>query len=255
MFPYLSTSQIPVAAWRVLKSAHIFPFKSACLPRWPEELWWFLSSTRGLFSSGGVRQEGPAGCVWAGGGFPQVQSSFLVCCCFCLPFPRRNKAWLHRSLQKEVLKDFSSRGSFLCNNWDLLASEMGKKQPPITDQCEMAASRICACSCQPVVAPLVLPKVRPLPRPGTQAVLEAGRGGEGRGAFPCCCRALRAPDSAQLRWLARGGCSSKSINIAWYLPSWVTTFLGKQPSLFLSAQILTCPRKRLFVFFFVLIVF
>lgn len=55
---------------------------------------------------------------------------------------------------------------------------MGKKQPPITDQCEMAASRISACSCQPVVVPLVLPKVRLLPRPGTQAGLEAVRGGE-----------------------------------------------------------------------------
>ncbi|EOA95524.1 hypothetical protein Anapl_13056 [Anas platyrhynchos] len=42
---------------------------------------------------------------------------------------------------------------------DLLASEMGKKQPPITDQCEMATSRISARSCQPVVVPLVLPKV------------------------------------------------------------------------------------------------
>lgn len=87
------------------------------------------------------------------------------------------------------------------------------------------------------------------PGPWPRAVLEAVRG-----AFACRRRALRAPDNTQLHWLARGGCSSKSINIAWYPPSWVTTFLGKQPSLFVSAQILTCPHQR-FLFFFVSIVF
>lgn len=66
MFPYLSTSQIPIATWRVLKSAHIFPFESACLPGWPNELRCLLSSVHQLFSYGNQRGWSPVGCVFSG---------------------------------------------------------------------------------------------------------------------------------------------------------------------------------------------